>query len=41
VVAIKVVEHGPQKDGASLEEQQAEREALLATNLRHPCIVAT
>ena len=42
VVAIKVVEHEPPSDSsASLEEQAVEREALLASNLSHPNVIAT
>jgi hypothetical protein len=41
-VAIKVVEHAPVfGDEKSLEEQQVEREALLACSLAHPNIIAT
>jgi hypothetical protein len=41
-VAVKVVEHAPVLgSGMSLEEQQVEREALLACNLSHPNIIAT
>ena len=41
-MAIKVVEHAPvASDGLSAEEQQIEREALLASNLAHPNVIAT
>jgi hypothetical protein len=39
-VAIKVVEHSP-GDTMNLAEQKIEREALLATSLSHPNIIAT
>lgn len=42
LVAIKVVEHSPGiSESMSLAEQKIEREALLATSLSHPNIIAT
>ena len=42
LVAIKVVEHSPgMSESMSLAEQKIEREALLATSLSHPNIIAT
>ena len=42
LVAIKVVEHSPgARESLSLAEQKIEREALLATSLSHPNIIAT
>ena len=42
LVAIKVVEHAPVAgDGMSAEQHQVEREALLASNLSHPNVIAT
>jgi hypothetical protein len=41
VVAVKVVEHAPPCLGRSLQEQQFEQEALLASNLSHPNVIAT
>jgi hypothetical protein len=42
LVAIKVVEHAPVTgNGLSEEQQQVEREALLASNLAHPNIIST
>ena len=41
-MAIKVVEHSPGvSESMSLAEQKIEREALLATSLSHPNIIAT
>ena len=41
-MAIKVVEHSPGvRESLSLAEQKIEREALLATSLSHPNIIAT
>lgn len=41
-MAIKVVEHSPGvRESMSLAEQKIEREALLATSLSHPNIIAT
>ena len=41
-MAIKVVEHSPgARESLSLAEQKIEREALLATSLSHPNIIAT
>jgi hypothetical protein len=40
-VAIKVVEHAPGMEALSLAEQKIEREALLATSLSHPNVIAT
>ena len=41
LVAIKVVEHAPGMEMLSLAEQKIEREALLATSLSHPNVIAT
>ncbi len=41
-MAIKVVEHSPgARESLTLAEQKIEREALLATSLSHPNIIAT
>ena len=41
-MAIKVVEHSPgMRESLSVAEQKIEREALLATSLSHPNIIAT